>query len=55
MAHAAFSASQGRIEHHFDDRMRLRAENDRLRREVYLLVEESPHQRRADGEAHGAA
>jgi putative transposase len=40
MAHAAFSASQGRIEHHFDDRMRLRAENDRLRREVYLLVEE---------------
>jgi putative transposase len=40
MARVAFTVSNGRIEHHYNERVRLRAENDGLRREISLLLEE---------------
>jgi len=40
MANVAFSATQARTEHHFDARIRLGIENDRLRHEVCLLEAE---------------
>jgi transcriptional regulator with XRE-family HTH domain len=40
MAHVAFSAAQARAEHQFDARIRLQANNDRLQRQVALLLEE---------------
>jgi len=40
IAKVAFTATRSHAEHHFDARVRLQAENDRLRREVSLLLEE---------------
>ena len=40
MAHVAVTAVQARAEHHFDERIRLRAANERLLRRNELLVEE---------------
>ena len=40
MATAALAVSRSHVEHHFDDGVRLRADNDRLRLEIGLLHEE---------------
>ena len=40
MAHTAFSTACGRVEHRFDELVRLRADNDRLHQEISLLLEE---------------
>jgi DNA-binding transcriptional regulator YiaG len=41
MANVAFTIVRSRAEHHFDARIRLQAEIDRLEREVFLLREEA--------------
>ena len=40
MATAALAVARSQVEHHFDERVRLRADNERLRREIGLLQEE---------------
>lgn len=40
MANTAFAVTRGHAENHFNARVQLQAENDRLRREVSLLLEE---------------
>ena len=40
MASTAFAVSRSHAEHHFDERARLRADNDRFRRDIGLLHEE---------------
>ncbi len=40
LANVVFSVTRGRAENHFNARVRLQAENDRLRSEIALLREE---------------
>ncbi len=40
MANVVFTVTRGHAENHFNARVRLQAENDRLRREISLLQEE---------------